>query len=265
MTARARDPRRDKSKVLHDVAEILGGRPESGDDGQVWSVRLPRRLGRGELYFYDGPISGVGVDIKGGSALYMVIGGPGPAWDRATERLDIEEPDVYFDPSISSEEAVRTWVVGNGRERIRDLRLRPEDRVHVALNVVTAILAGRPAPLDIAVFVEAVAALARTLPPSVKERRPTVPTAFADLQALAKRFAVTDDADRADKLQSATNRALRQLVEAVKPRLGAIDQALHAADEPLTDELIDLHSLAQAALEAESELALRDSAHPTKG
>jgi len=265
MPSLRRDHLNDRSAFLLEVSGIIGGRPELGDDGRIWLVRLPPRLGRGEVYFYDGPAKGVGVDFKRGSTLYMVIGSPGLRWSLATERLGGEEPPVYYAPTLSTKEAVREWVLGGGRERIKDLGLRSEDSLSVYMNGLTGCLAGRPAAVAVAAFAEAIAALVRTLPPPPRERRPTVPAAFRDLQPLARRWAVTDDYDRTDKLRRATKRDLRALVEGVMLRLSEIDQEVEAAGEPLTDELISLQAVAQAALEAELELTRRMRNRPSPG
>jgi hypothetical protein len=258
-----RDQLIDRSARLLEVSRIIGGRPEPGEDGRIWLVRLPQRLGRGEVYFYDGPAKGIGVDFKRGSTLHLDIGGAGGRWSLATERLAGEEPPVYYAPTLSTEEAVRQWIGGGGRERIKALGLRSEDRLAVYANGITGSLAGTPAPLAIAAFVEAIAALAETLPPPARERRPTVPRGFDDLKSLARKWAVTDDHDRADRVRLATTRSLRQLVDRVKPRLGEIDQELDAAKEPLPDELIGLQSVALAALEAEIELTRREGTRPS--
>ena len=250
--------RLDQSAFLVEVSALVGGRPDRDDDGRTWSVRLPRRLGRGEIFFIDGPAKGVGVEIKGGSSLYLMIGGPGPRWNDVRNLLAGERPPVYHSPQSSTENSVLHWLDGGGREAIKGLRLGSKDRVSVTLGDVSGFLAGRPAPAAVHAFVEGLASLARTLPPPPRARRSTVPAAFADLQPFARRWAITDDQDRDGKVRRAPKPVLVGLVTAVRPRLGDIDRAIDVAGEPLDEDLIDLGSLAQAALEAEIELARRE-------
>jgi hypothetical protein len=251
--------RLDQSAFLVELSALIGGRPDRDDDGRTCSVRLPRRLGRGEIFFIDGQAKGLWVEIKGGSSLYLMIGGQGPRWDyNRKTMLAGEEIPVFYNPQSSKEVLVRQWLDGGGREAVKGLRLGPKDRVDVNLGDVSGFLSGRSAPADVHSFVEGLAALARSLPPPPRKRRPTVPAAFTDLQSSVKKWAITDDRDRNTKLRRASKQDLLRLVDAATPRLRDIDDAISAAEEPLSEDLIDLGSLAQAALEAEIELTRRE-------
>lgn len=250
----------DDTKFLDQIAEAIGGRPISWDDATTAMVRLPTRLARGEVFIFSiGSKRKVGVEIKMGSSLYLVIGGPGPAWNLATTALGDQSPPVYYAPGIASEESIRHWLVGGGSEAIERLALGPEDRVRVYGSRIDLDLSRGTSPTDVARRIDALVALARTLPPAPRERRAKVPPAFADLQPFARRWAVTDDHDREEALDGASKRDLRRLVDAVLPRLADIELMLDAAGEPLSEEMIDLQALAQAAVEADIEMKGREA------
>jgi hypothetical protein len=243
------------TEFLRQIAEVIGGRSVSSGDATTSMVRLPTRLARGEVFIFSlGSKKWVGVEIKMGSSLYLVIGGPGPAWSLATSVLDDQSPPVYYAPGIASEQSIRDWLRGSGSEAIERLALGPDDRVRVYANGIDLDLPRRTSPADVARRIEALVALARTLPPAPRERRAKVPAAFADLQPLARRWAVTDDHDRAEALDRASMRDLSRLVNAVLPRLDDIESTLDAQGEPLAEEMIDLQALAQAAVEGAIEM-----------
>ena len=69
----------------------------SWDDATTAMVRLPTRLARGEVFIFSiGSKRKVGVEIKMGSSLYLVIGGPGPAWNLATTALGDQKPPAVL-------------------------------------------------------------------------------------------------------------------------------------------------------------------------
>ncbi len=248
----------DDSEFLRQIAEAIGGRPVSWDDANTSMVRLPTRLARGEVFIFSlGSEKRVGVEVKMGSSLYLVVGGPGHAWSLATTALDDQTPPVYYAPGIASEESIRRWLGGGGSEAIERLTLGPDDRVRVYANGIDLDLSRTTSPTDVARRIHALVAFARTLPPAPRERSAKVPAAFADLQPFARRWAVTDDHDRAEALERANKRDLGRLVDAVVPRLADIELMLDAAGEPLSEEMIDLQALAQAAVEADIELKER--------
>lgn len=250
----------DDGDYLREIARLTGGRTVVRDGSQPRLVRLPASLGRGEVYFIRGggrglmsrgARKGVGVDLNGGSRLLMVIGGAGPFWSLATSVLADERPPVYFAPEPSGHASVSSWLDAGGREAIDALRLGTADRVFVYANGVQGELHGTPAPGAVVGFVGALVDLAKTLPPPRPDRKPSVPAAFAELQPFARKWTESDDARRSADLDRASDRTLRRLIDTVRPHLDQINSVLYAAGEPLSDDLIDLQSIAQAAVEAE--------------
>jgi hypothetical protein len=74
------------------------------------------------------------------------------------------------------------------------------------------------------------------------------------LLPMLRRWATGDDTARSNRIASATDEDLRELVEVVSPELQAIDAFIDSIGEPLPDEAALLGSLAEAALEAKHEL-----------
>ncbi len=87
----------DDTEFLRQIAEAIGGRPVSLGDATTSAVRLPARLARGKVIIFSlGSKKKVGIEINLGSSLYLVIGGPGPAWNLATTPLDDQSPPIYY-------------------------------------------------------------------------------------------------------------------------------------------------------------------------
>lgn len=82
----------------------------------------------------------------------------------------------------------------------------------------------------------------------------------ADLQQLLpmlRTWAAGDDTVRSDRIAAASGDDLRELVTAVAGELHRIDALIDSQAEPLPDEAVLLGRLAEAALEAQHELAQR--------
>ena len=74
---------------------------------------------------------------------------------------------------------------------------------------------------------------------------------------MLRRWATADDTARSDRVAEASEDDLRGLVAVVAPERSGIDALIEYHDEPLPDEAILLGRLAEAASEAEHELARR--------
>jgi hypothetical protein len=82
----------------------------------------------------------------------------------------------------------------------------------------------------------------------------------ADLQQLLpmlRTWATGDDTVRSDQVAAASSDDLRELVTAVAGELHRIDELIDSHAEPLPDEAVLLGRLAEAAIEAQHELARR--------
>jgi len=82
-----------------------------------------------------------------------------------------------------------------------------------------------------------------------------LPVQFHPIIPMIQKWAVPDDSEREDRLESASRIVLRSLVDEVSPYLGAIDSYLDSfgQDAP-TEEAVLLGRLAECALEAKQRL-----------
>jgi hypothetical protein len=78
-----------------------------------------------------------------------------------------------------------------------------------------------------------------------------LPNEFSDLQSLADRFAVSDDLKRQQVTDTASAEDLRQLVDTMWPRFGAINAYLDQHDD---EPACVLGCLAEAASEVANEI-----------
>jgi hypothetical protein len=78
-----------------------------------------------------------------------------------------------------------------------------------------------------------------------------LPAEFSDLQGLADSFAISDDAVRGERVESASLAELRDLVDTVWPRMAAINGYLDDHDD---ESACLLGSLAEAACEVQLEI-----------
>jgi hypothetical protein len=77
------------------------------------------------------------------------------------------------------------------------------------------------------------------------------------LLPMLRRWATGDDATRSDRIAESSEDDLHELVAVVAPERSEIDALIEYHDEPVPDEAILLGRLAEAASEAEHELARR--------
>lgn len=92
--------------------------------------------------------------------------------------------------------------------------------------------------------------------PEEKPNLTTLPAQFHPLIPLIQRWAVADDSDRNDLLETASVEVLRTLIDEVTPYLKVIDSYLDSFREgPPTEEAAALGRLAESALEAELHLS----------
>ena len=102
-------------------------------------------------------------------------------------------------------------------------------------------------------------ALARLLPNGTSQEslEPlSLPEELRDLVSLLSRWAISDDGERSDLVESAETADLRDLVDRVQPRLPRIAKFLGEAKDH-TEQASALEALAQSAMEAAHELKRR--------
>ena len=78
-----------------------------------------------------------------------------------------------------------------------------------------------------------------------------LPEEFSDLQDLADSFAMSDDVKRGERVEAASPSELRELVDRVWPRMGAINAYLDEHDD---EPACLLGTLAEAACEVQIEI-----------
>ncbi len=84
-----------------------------------------------------------------------------------------------------------------------------------------------------------------------------VTAALHQLLPMLRKWATGDDTARSDRITEASSADLRELVAAVTGELHRIDALIGSTGEPLSDEAVLLGRLAEAAIEAQHELARR--------
>jgi hypothetical protein len=168
--------------------------------------------------------------------------------------LDIFVPAFADDEATSS--ALRRWLASHA-PRLHSM-LADDEWFVVARNESRFIL--RPGTLESETRrLDELVALVGTLPPEPQRRLAgpadaVVPLHLRSLAPIVSLWATGNDEHRADLIEAASTDALHTLVNTVTPHLAEIDAAL-ANDE--ADEMLDLHQLAQAAIEARHELSRR--------
>jgi hypothetical protein len=168
--------------------------------------------------------------------------------------LDIFVPAFAADDTATS--SLRRWLATNA-QRLHSV-LADDERFLVACNESAFVL--RPGSIESeAARLDELVALVSALPPEPPGELASaadlvVPLHLRSLASMASLWATGDDEGRADLIEAASTDDLRTLVDAVTPHLAEIDAALANGE---AEEMLGLHELAQAALEARHELARR--------
>jgi hypothetical protein len=148
---------------------------------------------------------------------------------------------------------------------IASLRLSTNESLHVYVNCVTVYLQPTSRPRILGGVASAIA-LADRLP----ARAATIvdvsglPSELAALVPLARRWGLSDDVDRGERLRRTSTRGLRGLVRAVAPLCGAVNAYLDSCgDAPMPESATIIGALAECAVEAQLLLEQR-AAVPAK-
>jgi hypothetical protein len=171
-----------------------------------------------------------------------------------------ESTSTYFGPNKTLQ--LFTGSAGKDEERalaadsaiaaaVRRLNLAPKESLHGACNGLMLFL--KPdRPEAVSDRVEALCELAALLPSAgTKEPAVELPAEFQELLPLVRRWAVTDDEKRSERLTRASPSARKQLVEKVGPHFDRINNYLDSfGEQPLSDGAILLGALAECATEA---------------
>lgn len=148
------------------------------------------------------------------------------------------------------EKAVRDWLQLSAHFKlIEGLGLRPGESLHVARNAsMLVILPDRnvdPTFVSFTRLLEAVSEPAR----QITRRGPLLPPEFAELEPIARKWAIPDDEEREDALRRAGARSRARLKAAIVPRLDDIDRYMDVQDVPLSDKSMRIQQLGELGAE----------------
>lgn len=145
---------------------------------------------------------------------------------------------------------------------LRRVGLERGEGILIAQNVILAGL--RPSPLEAFMQrLDGVIDLAEGLPSGPEadghegDTGMRMPSGLEALDDLATIWAIDDDADREELIDSASDAALKDLYARVRPHFATINELLDATDEQEPPELLTAGRLAEAAMEARIELSHR--------
>jgi hypothetical protein len=137
------------------------------------------------------------------------------------------------------------------REAVLALQLEPDESVKVYTNGISAYLRPRPQQPLIEVL-KLLARLADELPAgeTIPLSLGDLPDRFRPLIPLIRKWGITDDAERTERLERASRRQLQVLVRRVSPLFESINAYLDGFGEDVSAAAAALGSLAEAAAEA---------------
>jgi hypothetical protein len=238
------------------LAAELGARVVEREDGRPVQVRLPSQHGGGSVSIVPQTFGRrIHLALNRGSSLFFAIGAQPEPWDERRARLADIDPPLYLPTDAGGEADVRAWLTAERLDLLRELGLRADESIRVYHDGVACDLRRTDAQTA-ARRVALIAQLGETLPPA-PPREAVLPRGFRALRPLLSAWSSRDDLQRAEQLAEVSSSELEGLVAAVKPHFEAINLRLQAAGEPLPEELQNLQALAEAAAEAEIELAQR--------
>lgn len=161
----------------------------------------------------------------------------------------------------SDRRATLFWISHHG-ELLGRMGLNPPEFILVAKNQVFSGL--RPTPLGRFLDrMDALLELAATLPLLPPTRsgcandQVEMPDQLRQLADLATAWALSDDVDRTERIEAASDGALEDLYARVAPYFACVNELLDSGPDPLPPELVITGRLAEAATEADIELTRR--------
>jgi len=145
------------------------------------------------------------------------------------------------------------------REAILTLRLKSYESLTIYRNGISAYVRPRP-DRPLTGLLSTLAKLASDLPPDETKPLPLsdLPDQFRPLIPLIRKWGITDDSDRTERLEGASRRQLGGLVRRVRPLFEAINAYLAGLPADLPVSAAALGSLAEAAAEAKLMLETPD-------
>lgn len=139
---------------------------------------------------------------------------------------------------------------------ISNLPLRKGEALHFYRNCL--VLYTRIEVIS-SVLVQRMVALASIMPADRDTVGLELPAGFADLVNILKDWGISDDQDRADKIDDASEEDLRRFLAVIEPRMGAIHSYLTdtAEDSVNAAAIANLGSILEATIEARTALVSR--------
>lgn len=137
------------------------------------------------------------------------------------------------------------------RQAITALRLDAAESLHVYRNGIT-VYAQPATPERLDEVLITLVTLASVLPVNVpvKPRFADLPKLFHPLIPLVRKWGLTDDAARTERLERASQREVATLIRKVTPLFGTINRYLDGFSDSTPDQACSLGALAECAAEA---------------
>jgi hypothetical protein len=167
---------------------------------------------------------------------------------------------VFVDSNLNSEKTISFLQNRSFQRFVNELRLSPKESLHIGYGWASLYLQ-RFMCDDVLQTLDTLYQLLALLP--FKEEMPIsfegLPEQFKILIPLMKRWSISDDNDRSEKLSKASSKTLTRLVQVVTPNFDKINQYLDSFEKrPLSEHAILLGSLAECAVEAQLLLKARE-------
>lgn len=150
------------------------------------------------------------------------------------------------------------------RQALSKLQLTDKESLHLYADAIVLYLQ-RASEQEIVSAIEAACILAEQLPIGSEGKvvdLEVLPSKFKTLTPLIRKWGVTDDDERSERLEKASQKTLERLVKSVIPHLSSIDEYLDSfGTKALSEGAIALGALAECALEAQLRL---DQSNPKR-
>ena len=143
------------------------------------------------------------------------------------------------------------------RQALGNLQLKEKESLHLYSNAIEFCLQ-RSSVREIVSAIEVTCSLADQLPAENEDQGidlDVLPSGFKELTPLIRKWGVTDDLERSELLEKASQKTLQRLVKSVAPHLTSINEYLNSfGKEPLSEAAIALGALAECSIEAQLQL-----------
>lgn len=166
---------------------------------------------------------------------------------------------VFVDSNLNTEKTISFLQNPSFEHFVNGLRLTSKESLHIGYGWASLYLQ-RFACGEVLDTLDTLNQLLNLLPKEkTKLNFEGLPEQFKILIPLIKRWSISDDNDRSEKLSKASSKTLTRLVQAVSPNFNEVNQYLDSFENrPLPEHAILLGTLAECATEAQFILKARD-------